>query len=122
MANHHHAFLLGVGSDLLQVEVFGRCYMVESIFAAPMLPAGIPSFKNHPLNTMPCCKVDAMHGIFVVAPCRAPAYQVWVPKCMPHQTPMYFIGLIHVTSSMSEGSFRFKIMLLSTKAAAEGLI
>ena len=32
-----------------------------------------------------------------------------MPRCMPHQTPTYFIGRIQLVSSIFEGSLRLRI-------------
>ena len=32
-----------------------------------------------------------------------------VPTCMSHQIPIYFTGFIQLTSSITEGAFKFKM-------------
>ena len=45
----------------------------------------------------------------VVAPWRSSIVHVSTPKCIPHQIPTYFMGLIQSVVSSAQGSFKFRI-------------
>src|SRR3989337_3760658 len=59
----------------------------------------------------------------VVAPCL-PLFisQVLLPRCISHQIPIYFIGLIQDTSSTRLGSFKFSIVRELTRSTASSPI
>src|SRR5258708_16191295 len=39
-----------------------------------------------------------------------PGFQVYLARCIPHQMPMYFPGLIHDVSEMRLGGFRLSVV------------
>src|SRR5690606_11633555 len=59
----------------------------------------------------------------VVAPCFPEALsQLFLPKCISHQIPVYFVGLNQETSPSLLGSLRFRISLESISSVAFSVI
>src|SRR5918992_4583358 len=73
---------------------------------SPSHPTFQPSTRTPP---MPFAAAKSIYRFVfsVVAPCFGPELQVIVPMCMPHQIPMYFIGLIQSVVASAFGGLRF---------------